>query len=89
MELLTTKNAKMKTAAYDVWTRVVWGIGYDDASALADATDWIGRNADPDDRITLETAMISEELAIAVETFGGQVCWQWAGTIGERVMIEC
>ena len=67
-------------ATYDTNDNTIWGTGPTEAASISDARDWLGRNGD-DAIDTLTTEPCSQALVDRVLSCGGQVQWQWSGTL--------
>ena len=70
----------MNFATYDTNDNTIWGTGPTEAASISDARDWLGRNSD-DAIDTLTTEPCSQALVDRVLSCGGQVQWQWSGTL--------
>ena len=71
-------------AAYDN-DHVIWGTGNTEEAAIADAKHWMGANggdSDYDQAIAdLTVDPCSPELVEEVKNLGGQISWEWSGTL--------
>ena len=78
----------MKFAAYDS-ENVIWGTGETEQDALSDARHWLGLNhEDGAEAIqTLSVGECTDDVATKVQSNGGQIRWEWSGTIPRHIQI--
>lgn len=78
----------MKFAAYDS-ENVIWGIGETESDAIIDARHWLGLNhEDGADVISsLNVEECTDAVADKVRSCGGQISWEWSGTLSRHIQL--
>ena len=79
----------MKFAAYDS-ENVIWGTGETEEAAMLDARHWLALNhedgSEAMDTLTVDPCTVG--VVDAVKSRGGQIAWQWSGTIHRYMTLR-